>query len=440
MLHAAVVAQLQAHDRRGRAGAGHAPQRAHVVRQARRFAHAVARGVPGSGSAGPGRACCPIAAPSCCSCRPRTSPRPSRSISGLEAMSAASSPARASTDAEVNEIRALHFEMLACHAVRDLPGYYRLNYLIHDAINKAARNDVLRQTYTHDQQPPAGAALPVEPRPRQMGCRGARAFRDDRGAGRARRRAALSRILRGHVLTKCASRAGRSRRSLPGAEAAGHRRADRAPSWYTEASLRHAQPGIPRSFGTKSDRVALATAAGNSLNYVLYTKIGHGSGCGCSKRVRMFQLDSHPSGRHFLQIPGPDQRAGSRAARDGPPDDRPSRAPSSRRSTLEILEGLKQVFQTDGPGGHLPGVGHRRVGSRAGQHAVARRSRADGRDRPLRDAVAGHGREARSRRRVRARRLAQRRRPGGRRGQARRGSRARVQGGAASSTTRRRRA
>ena len=38
--------------------------------------------------------------------------------------------------------------MLACHAVRDLPGYYRLNYLIHDAINKAARNDVLRQTYT----------------------------------------------------------------------------------------------------------------------------------------------------------------------------------------------------------------------------------------------------------------------------------------------------
>ncbi len=38
--------------------------------------------------------------------------------------------------------------MLACHAVRDLPGYYRLNYRIHDAINKAARNDVLRQTYT----------------------------------------------------------------------------------------------------------------------------------------------------------------------------------------------------------------------------------------------------------------------------------------------------
>jgi DNA-binding GntR family transcriptional regulator len=68
-------------------------------------------------------------------------------ISGLEAMSGELACARI-TDGEVNEIRALHFEMLACHAMRDLPGYYRLNYMIHDAINKAARNDVLRQTYT----------------------------------------------------------------------------------------------------------------------------------------------------------------------------------------------------------------------------------------------------------------------------------------------------
>jgi len=68
-------------------------------------------------------------------------------ISGLEAMSGELACARI-THAEVNEIRALHFEMLACHAVRDLPGYYRLNHRIHDAINKAARNDVLRQTYT----------------------------------------------------------------------------------------------------------------------------------------------------------------------------------------------------------------------------------------------------------------------------------------------------
>lgn len=68
-------------------------------------------------------------------------------ISGLEAMSGELACARI-TNEEVNEIRALHFEMLACHALRDLPGYYRLNHMIHDAINKAARNDVLRQTYT----------------------------------------------------------------------------------------------------------------------------------------------------------------------------------------------------------------------------------------------------------------------------------------------------
>ena len=68
-------------------------------------------------------------------------------VSGLEAMSGELACARISTE-EVSEIRALHFEMLACHALRDLPGYYRLNHMIHDAINKAARNDVLRQTYT----------------------------------------------------------------------------------------------------------------------------------------------------------------------------------------------------------------------------------------------------------------------------------------------------
>jgi DNA-binding GntR family transcriptional regulator len=68
-------------------------------------------------------------------------------ISGLEAMSGELACERI-TNEEVNEIRALHFEMLACHALRDLPGYYRLNQKIHDSINSAARNDVLRQTYT----------------------------------------------------------------------------------------------------------------------------------------------------------------------------------------------------------------------------------------------------------------------------------------------------
>ena len=51
------------------------------------------------------------------------------------------------TDAELAELRALHYEMLACHARRDLSGYYRLNALIHTAINAAARNPVLTSTY-----------------------------------------------------------------------------------------------------------------------------------------------------------------------------------------------------------------------------------------------------------------------------------------------------
>ncbi len=46
-----------------------------------------------------------------------------------------------------NELRAKHFEMLACHARGDLSGYYRLNARIHDGINAAAANPVLASTY-----------------------------------------------------------------------------------------------------------------------------------------------------------------------------------------------------------------------------------------------------------------------------------------------------
>jgi DNA-binding GntR family transcriptional regulator len=51
------------------------------------------------------------------------------------------------SDAELAEIRALHFEMLAAHARRDLPAYYRLNRQIHQAINRCARNPALNETY-----------------------------------------------------------------------------------------------------------------------------------------------------------------------------------------------------------------------------------------------------------------------------------------------------
>ena len=63
------------------------------------------------------------------------------------------------------------------------------------------------------------------------------------------------------------------------------------------------------------------------IRYVLYTSVAMMNAAISLPRRRpaMFQLDSHPSGRHFLQIPGPDQRPRPRAARDGPADDRPSR-------------------------------------------------------------------------------------------------------------------
>lgn len=51
------------------------------------------------------------------------------------------------TEDELNEIRAMHYEMMACFTRRDLSGYYRLNARIHSAINEAARNPVLSSTY-----------------------------------------------------------------------------------------------------------------------------------------------------------------------------------------------------------------------------------------------------------------------------------------------------
>lgn len=67
-------------------------------------------------------------------------------IAGLEGLSGELAAQRI-TEAELAEIRALHFEMLAAHARRDLPTYYALNARIHEHINAAARNPVLTQTW-----------------------------------------------------------------------------------------------------------------------------------------------------------------------------------------------------------------------------------------------------------------------------------------------------
>lgn len=67
-------------------------------------------------------------------------------MAALEGLSGELACARV-TEAEIAEVQALNFEMHAHHARRDLPAYYQINAAIHRAINRAARNPVLTQTY-----------------------------------------------------------------------------------------------------------------------------------------------------------------------------------------------------------------------------------------------------------------------------------------------------
>ena len=67
-------------------------------------------------------------------------------MAGLEAQSGELAAQRI-TDAELAEIQAMHYEMLAAYTRRDLPAYYQLNATIHRAINAAAKNPVLTGIY-----------------------------------------------------------------------------------------------------------------------------------------------------------------------------------------------------------------------------------------------------------------------------------------------------
>ncbi len=67
-------------------------------------------------------------------------------MAALEALSGELACRRIRDD-EVTEISALTFEMLACHARRDLPAYYRINRAIHARINAAAGNALLARIY-----------------------------------------------------------------------------------------------------------------------------------------------------------------------------------------------------------------------------------------------------------------------------------------------------
>jgi DNA-binding GntR family transcriptional regulator len=67
-------------------------------------------------------------------------------MAGLEAQ-AGELAAERITEQELDEIRAMHFEMMAAYTRRDLSAYYALNARIHNAITAAARNPVLAQVY-----------------------------------------------------------------------------------------------------------------------------------------------------------------------------------------------------------------------------------------------------------------------------------------------------
>jgi DNA-binding GntR family transcriptional regulator len=68
-------------------------------------------------------------------------------MAGLEAQSGELAAERV-TPAELAEIQAMHFEMMAAYTRRDLSTYYSLNARIHNAINDAAKNPVLSTVYT----------------------------------------------------------------------------------------------------------------------------------------------------------------------------------------------------------------------------------------------------------------------------------------------------
>ena len=67
-------------------------------------------------------------------------------MASLEGLSGELAAQRMSAS-ELTELNALHFEMLAAHARRDLPNYYRINRQIHELINRSARNQALSDTY-----------------------------------------------------------------------------------------------------------------------------------------------------------------------------------------------------------------------------------------------------------------------------------------------------
>ncbi len=121
-------------------------------------------------------------------------------MAGLEALSGELAAQRV-TDAELAEIKALHFEMMAAFTRRDLSAYYPLNAAIHRQMNLAAKNPVLTSTYNQ-----VNARLQaLRFRSNQDGEKWSRAVQEHEAmiqALEARDSAALSRVLLNHLNNK----------------------------------------------------------------------------------------------------------------------------------------------------------------------------------------------------------------------------------------------
>jgi DNA-binding GntR family transcriptional regulator len=121
-------------------------------------------------------------------------------MAGLEGMSGELAAQRI-TSAELSEIQALHFEMLAAYTRGDLSSYYRLNARIHSAINSAAKNPVLTSAY--DQVNARLQALRF--RSNQDGAKWKRAVKEHEKmveALAARDAAAMRAVLQAHLYNK----------------------------------------------------------------------------------------------------------------------------------------------------------------------------------------------------------------------------------------------
>ncbi|AJP56935.1 GntR family transcriptional regulator [Pandoraea vervacti] len=124
-------------------------------------------------------------------------------LSGLEALAGELACQRI-TQAEVDEIQELHCAMDACYANGDLSGYFDCNQRIHDRINAAARNAALTQMY----QSVNHRLQALRFRSNLHAGKWERAVDEHVEMLRALHRrdgATLGRLLRAHLMAKCAA-------------------------------------------------------------------------------------------------------------------------------------------------------------------------------------------------------------------------------------------